>query len=408
MKKRVIAGIITFVMVMGMVGCGSSQKQEQEPKPQEATTQVVEETENTVPEDWYKEILADEKTQKEYPYYKLLDINIDGIDELFLSTTNKSFIGAEDKACLMCDYNGEIKTLQEIGGQGGEYWVFGQSDATLSHYSRLSGESHIVIYKLENGELNQISTADYYAAHHYPEEDTDAAKYMIDGKDVSEEEYEGCYEQYGNEAGAITFEKYGETTGADDNHAGLSQSEYDALMKQIADKEITKQYADLLPDEAFAAAKIFGIDEDDQSKAYARLYTAEFVALKDKAYEMSGSAGEVIISFDKSSGEPKLVKVEWSADGEDHEAWMEENFPGDYKKALDVYDSIRENANGDLFDEVSKKAEEALGVTVEKENLLEIDTDAGTYKIIKTIETGEPGEDYKFETETVEEGKIGE
>jgi hypothetical protein len=407
MKKRIIAGIITLVMVMGMVGCGSSQKQEAET--QEATTQVVDETENTAPEDWYKEILADEATQKEYPYYRLLDVNLDGVDELFLSTTEKHFIGAEDKACLISDYNGDIKTLQEIGGQGGEYWIWGKVDATLSYYSRLSGESHIILYNLKNGELVQVATADYYAAHHYPEEDTDEAKFMIDGKEVAEEEYDSFYEQYGNEAGAIDFEKYGEAAAEEDDHAGLSQAEYDALMKQVADSEITKGYADLLPDEAFAAAKIVGIDEENgEAKAYARLYTSEMVSLKEKAFEMSGAAGEVIIYFDKSGEEPKLTKVEWSADGEDHEAWMEENFPADYKKAIDDYDAAREDANSDLFAEISKKVEDAMGVPVEKELLLDIDTEKGTYEIIKTIETGEPGVDYKFETETVEEGKIGE
>lgn len=407
MKKRIIAGIITFAMVMGMVGCGSSQKQEAQT--QEATTQVVDETENTAPEDWYKEILADEATQKEYPYYRLLDINLDGVDELFLSTTEKHFIGGEDKACLISDYNGDIKTLQEIGGAGGEYWIWGKSDVTLSYYSRLSGESHIILYNLKKGELVQVSTADYYAAHHYPEEDTDAAKFMIDGKEVAEEEYDSFYEQYGNEAGAIDFEKYGETAAEGDDHAGLSQAEYDALMKQIAEKEITLGYQGLLPDEAFAAAAIFGIDEEDgESKAYSRLYTSEFVSLKEKAYEMSGSSGEVIIYFDKSGEEPKLKKIEWSADGEDHETWMNENFPADYKKKSDDYNAATDNANNQLFEEVSKKAEESMGVPVETENLLEIDTEKGTYEIIKTIETGEPGVDYKFETETVEEGKLGE
>jgi hypothetical protein len=123
---------------------------------------------------------------------------------------------------------------------------------------------------------------------------------------------------------------------------------------------------------------------------------------------MSGSAGEVIIHFDNSGDEPKLKEVEWSADGEDHDAWMEKNFPADYKKMSDDYDAATDNANGRLFDEVSKKVEESMGVSVETENLLEIDTDKGTYEIVKTIETGEPGVDYKFETETVEEGKIGE
>ena len=54
-------------------------------------------------------------------------------------------------------------------------------------------------------------------------------------------------------------------------------------------------------------------------------------------------------------------------------------------------------------------AEEALGVPVETENLLEIDLDAGTYKITKTIESGDPGsEDYTFDVETVESGNLSD
>lgn len=50
-----------------------------------------------------------------------------------------------------------------------------------------------------------------------------------------------------------------------------------------------------------------------------------------------------------------------------------------------------------------------MGAPVETENLLEIDKEKGTYEIIKTIETGNPADDsYKFDTETIEKGKISD
>ena len=117
-------------------------------------------------------------------------------------------VGDDQKACVMASVQGEAKVLQEIGGNAGEYWVYGQSDATLAHFSRMAGEGHIVLYKLADGELQEIGTADHYSPHHYTEKDNAEELYMIDGKEVSSEEGEGYFEQYGNPDGAITFEKY--------------------------------------------------------------------------------------------------------------------------------------------------------------------------------------------------------
>lgn len=37
-----------------------------------------------------------------------------------------------------------------------------------------------------------------------------------------------------------------------------------------------------------------------------------------------------------------------------------------------------------------------------------IDTDKGTYEIVKTIERGTPGKDYPFHSEVIEKGKLGD
>lgn len=211
MIKKMIAGFLAITMIMAAAGCaGSRAPSATTQKAAEQETQAEAGQSQASAEDWYKEVLADEATKKQYSYYKLLDINQDGTEELFLSTTEKYFIGAEDKACLMADENGEVKTLQEIGGAGGEYWIYNQSDATLSYYSRFSGESHIVLYRLEDGALTEISTADYYSPHHYTEEDNEEEIYLLDGKKADKKEAESYWEQYGNEAGAITYEAIGD------------------------------------------------------------------------------------------------------------------------------------------------------------------------------------------------------
>ena len=158
-------------------------------------------------DNWYEEVLKDNDIKEKYPYCRVLDINLDGVDELFLSTTEKSFIGNDQKACIMAFENGEIRTLQEIGGAGGEYWLANKIDATLSYVSRLSGEKHLSLYKYDDGSFAEISSSDIYAPHHYAP-DNQKTVYLIEKKKVSKEECESYWEQYGNKAGAITFEKY--------------------------------------------------------------------------------------------------------------------------------------------------------------------------------------------------------
>ena len=158
---------------------------------------------------------------------------MDGVDELFLSTTPDYFIGDEEKACLMANVNGEAKVLQEIGGNAGEFWNYSQSDATLTHFSRLSGEGHYVLYKLKDGKLEEISSAESYGPHHYTEKDNDEMLYLIDKKEVSEDEFESFREQYGNEAGAVTFEAIDDASIDYGKSDIYSQEDMDAAIKLI-------------------------------------------------------------------------------------------------------------------------------------------------------------------------------
>ena len=186
--------------------------------------------------------------------------------------------------------------------------------------------------------------------------------------------------------------------------SGLSAEQTDSLMKQVADSDVAGVYGEYLTNEAFAAAEIFGIDRNgDDAAAYAYLFEGGYVVFKDKAYNMSGSSGTVIIkfTFDDNDG-VTLSEVVWSADGELHDDWMKENFPAKYLKKAESYNAYDENGDNVLAARLEKTVEEKLGVPVAKDELLTIDTDNGTYELVRTID----GENGAFDTETIEKGDL--
>lgn len=188
------------------------------------------------------------------------------------------------------------------------------------------------------------------------------------------------------------------------NVVELSETEMDSLMTQVAESDVNLGYGEYLIDEAYAVAEVFGILRDgDRGTAYVYLNEGDFVVFKGKAYNMSGSAGEVIIRFNYTDIGVTLSEVEWSADGGLHEDWMKENFPSKYLKRAKTYNPHDTNGDSILGAQLKGKAEVALGVPVESDNLLEIDTDKGTYKIIKTTD----GPDGTLDIETIEQGKLG-
>ena len=215
-----------------------------------------------------------------------------------------------------------------------------------------------------------------------------------------------CSEQ-GNGTGSMAGSG-SEYTGEGSVNMEMSTSDKDALMDQVAESEAARMYADYLPDEVFADAEIFGIDRNGHDcTAYAYLYTAEYVALKGKAYDMSGSAGEVILRYTETESGPDLSEVEWSADGSDHDRWLEEHFPEEYLEKQRNYEAFDADGKNRLATGIKKEVAEVLGVPVETENMLQIDTEQGTYEIIKTTESG-TGDDYRFESETIEKGMLSD
>lgn len=207
-------------------------------------------------------------------------------------------------------------------------------------------------------------------------------------------------------------EKKEQSTGGDNGteplSAELTQDDMDALMQQVADNEVQKYYEKYMPDKAFANAEVFGIDRDGNSgKAYVYLNYSEYVALKGKAYEMAGGSGEAIIKFDYSENGPVLKEVEWSADGDLHDGWLKDNFPAEYLKKDKAYEAYDGEGRNVLALQMQDTVENAMGVPIEQNDLLNIDTEKGTYEIVKVIESGE-GDNYKFDTETLEKGNLSD
>ena len=101
---------------------------------------------------WYQAVLDDASLRESYPFSCVMDLDQDGTEELFLSSTEKAFVGAEDQARLMALVDGAPAVLKEIGGAGGEVFKYDAADQSLFYYSRLSGEGHVTQMKLENTE----------------------------------------------------------------------------------------------------------------------------------------------------------------------------------------------------------------------------------------------------------------
>ena len=187
------------------------------------------------------------------------------------------------------------------------------------------------------------------------------------------------------------------------NETALNDAEYKSLMEQVAQSDVSINYGEYLKDEPFAVAEIFGVIKNgNQGTIYAYLNEGDYVVLNGKAYNMSGAAGEVIIKINYMNSGISLTDVIWSDDGDLHEGWMKENYPSEYLKKANAYQSHNSDGSSILGLKLIEKVEAALGVPVEKDNLLEIDTYKGIYTITKI--TDKPGG--TIDTEIIEQGNL--
>ena len=180
------------------------------------------------------------------------------------------------------------------------------------------------------------------------------------------------------------------------------------ILEQVA-KTKEKVYKDLFKateDQVFASTEVFGLDRTgDTGKMYVFAAVGEYISLKGKAYFVSGMQGEAIFNIEYSNGGANLKSIDWSEDGAGHDKWVKDNFPKAYYEKATAYHPSEDNGKGALMKAIDAEAEKMMGVPVEQKYLINIDMDAKTYEIFDTKESGS-GANYKFETITVEKGKL--
>ena len=180
------------------------------------------------------------------------------------------------------------------------------------------------------------------------------------------------------------------------------------ILEQVANTK-EKVYKDLFKateDQVFASAEVFGLDRTgDTGKMYVFAAVGEYISLKGKAYFVSGMQGEAIFNIEYSNGGANLKSIDWSEDGAGHNKWVKDNFPKAYYEKATAYHPSEDNGKGALMKAIDAEAEKMMGVPVEQKYLINIDMDAKTYEIFDTKESGS-GANYKFETITVEKGKL--
>lgn len=92
--------------------------------------------------------------RKNYPYYKLIDINKDGIKELILSTTENYYYSSKDSLLILTYNNNKILPLININSAGGGYLTY--KGKYICHYHRIADYDWYDIYELKSGNLKLI------------------------------------------------------------------------------------------------------------------------------------------------------------------------------------------------------------------------------------------------------------
>jgi len=155
--------------------------------------------------DWYMQVLADEAVLAGYPYHAFVDVNGDGVPVLLISSTQESFVGAEDKGVVYLYDQGKAKQVMEFGGAGGDVFYANLDNHTLTHYSRLSGEKHIEVYTVADGALTLVTKVDTYQPGHGDNTEAEGVLCLQDDQQIDEEAANALFATYATD-NAITYE----------------------------------------------------------------------------------------------------------------------------------------------------------------------------------------------------------
>lgn len=157
--------------------------------------------------DWYMAVLTDPELSAQYPYHAFVDVNGDGVPVLIISTTEDSFITAEDGAKVYVYADGAPRAVMEVGHSGGEMFYCNAEEHTLTYFYRFSGEGHIEVYHVRDGALELVTKADQYGPFHGPEGDNTEEIAFQDGEPIDMAACEALCKKYANEEMVISYEK---------------------------------------------------------------------------------------------------------------------------------------------------------------------------------------------------------
>lgn len=169
----------------------------------ETTTESVNEAPDTSADykSLYKEKLSELRENEEYEpsisTFDLCDIDNDGTPELIAAFGNYHAA----MVTIFTVRNGEVIKLSDPS-LGDEYSGFGswgtaqvaEGGYIASRYSGM-GSGYAVYYRLENGELTHLVSSEHHT-YFTDESEEEGDKFVIDGNEVSEEEYNEAVGKY--------------------------------------------------------------------------------------------------------------------------------------------------------------------------------------------------------------------
>ena len=141
-------------------------------------------------------------TEKKYPYYRAIDINGDGVKELFLSTTMSSLYSYGDSIVILTYRNNKIIPLLYFSSAGGGHISY--KNKFLCHYHRLADNDWHDIYELKNGELKKIVSVNRFHGF-WGMDGVYIEKFSKENKTCSRTTYNNLIKKYYTGGNKITY-----------------------------------------------------------------------------------------------------------------------------------------------------------------------------------------------------------
>ena len=139
---------------------------------------------------------AIEQYKDQYPYYRILDINGDGNNELFLSNQEGTFFTDEGKVLLLANQDGKIKKVEEYSYPGGFFLYFNAEEHKLTFLTRLSGSGEAHICRYNGDKMKEETVLENYGPFHDPRVENRETTYYVNRKAVQKADYDKYANKY--------------------------------------------------------------------------------------------------------------------------------------------------------------------------------------------------------------------